>query len=68
MILYATPFYSESKMNLLRMNIWRKLILGGYVLSIIGLFAIDWGYNFHIGHVVRITIGAAAFWLAVDRL
>ncbi|MDD3312587.1 hypothetical protein [Pseudodesulfovibrio sp.] len=55
-------------MNLLRLNIWRKCILAGYVLSLVVLFAIDWGYHFNVGHVVRISVGAIALWLAVDRL
>lgn len=55
-------------MNLLRLNIWRKIILVSYFAAIIAMFAIDWGYNFHIGHVIRIGVGAAAFWLVVDRL
>ncbi|WP_272699850.1 hypothetical protein [Desulfovibrio sp. Fe33] len=55
-------------MNLLRLNIWRKCILGGFVVALALMFTIDWGYHFHIGHVVRLFVGAAAFWLAVDRL
>jgi len=55
-------------MNLLKLNIWRKIILVGYVVSIIAMFAFDWGYHYHIGHVIRIGVGAAALWLVVDRL
>lgn len=55
-------------MNLLRLNLWRKIILGGFLVAIVSMFAIDWGYHFHIGHVVRLGVGAAAFWLVVDRL
>lgn len=55
-------------MNLLRLNIWRKLIIGGFAVAVLAMFTIDWGYNFHVGHVVRLFIGAAAFWLVVDRL
>lgn len=55
-------------MNLLRMNIWRKLILGAFVFGVFIMFAFDWGYHYHIGHVVRMAVGAAAFWLAVDKL
>lgn len=55
-------------MNLLRLNIWRKLIIVGYIGALLALYTIDWGYNFHIGHAVRLFVGAAAFWLVVDRL
>ncbi|WP_319466761.1 hypothetical protein [uncultured Pseudodesulfovibrio sp.] len=55
-------------MNLLKLNVWRKCILVGFVVSVAAMFGIDWGYHFHIGHVVRLAVGAAAFWLAVDRL
>lgn len=55
-------------MNLLRLNIWRKIILGSFIVAIVAMFAIDWGYHFHIGHVVRLAVGAGAFWLVVDRL
>lgn len=55
-------------MNLLRLNIWRKMILVGFIVSVICMFAIDWGYHFHVGHVVRLAVGAVAFWLVVDRL
>ena len=55
-------------MDLFRLNIWRKIILGLFVLSLALMFGIDWGYHFHIGHVVRIVVGLAAFWLVVDRL
>lgn len=55
-------------MNPLRLNIWRKCILVGFVAAVVLMFAIDWNYHFHIGHVVRLFVGAAAFWLAVDRL
>ena len=55
-------------MNLLRLNIWRKCILAGFVLSVVLLFSIDWGYHFNVGHVVRLFVGAVALWLAVDRL
>lgn len=55
-------------MDLLRLNIWRKIIIAGFFLSIALMFGLDWGYHFHIGHVVRLFIGAAAFWLVVDRL
>ncbi|MGE4193249.1 MAG: hypothetical protein AB7E51_07650 [Pseudodesulfovibrio sp.] len=55
-------------MNLLRLNIWRKCILVGFVAAVVLMFTIDWGYHFHVGHVVRLFVGAAAFWLAVDRL
>lgn len=55
-------------MNVLRLNIWRKIILVSFVLSIIGLFAFDWGYHYHIGHVIRIAVGAIALWLVVDNV
>lgn len=55
-------------MNLLRLNIWRKIILIAYVVSVVAMFAVDWGYHFHIGHVVRLAVGALAFWVVVDRL
>jgi len=55
-------------MNLLRLNIWRKIIIVSYVVALVAMFSIDWGYHFHIGHVVRLFVGAAAFWLVVDRL
>jgi hypothetical protein len=55
-------------MNLLRLNIWRKCILGGFLAAVVLMFAINWGYHFNIGHVVRLFVGAAALWLVVDRL
>jgi hypothetical protein len=55
-------------MNLLRLNVWRKLILVSLAMSIFALFAFDWGYHFHVGHVVRLAVGAAALWLVVDRV
>jgi len=55
-------------MNLLRLNIWRKLILVSLAMSLVAMFALDWGYHFHIGHIVRLAVGAAALWLVVDRL
>ena len=55
-------------MNLLRLNIWRKCILVGYVVSLVLMFTIDWGYHFNVGHVVRLFVGSAALWLVVDRL
>lgn len=55
-------------MNVLRLNIWRKIILVGFFLCLVLMFGIDWGYHFHVGHVVRMAVGAAAFWLAVDQL
>lgn len=55
-------------MNLFRLNVWRKAILIGYVLGLFILFGFDWGYNYHIGHAVRISVGAAAFWLAVGKM
>ena len=55
-------------MNLLRLNIWRKALIALFVLSIVLMFGLDWGYPFHIGHVVRIFVGLAAVWIAVDRL
>ena len=55
-------------MNLLRMNIWRKLIIVAYVLSIVAMFGIDWGYHYHIGHVVRLGVGAVVFWVVADKL
>ena len=62
------PFFSGVHMNLLRLNIWRKILIGLFVLSIVLMFGLDWGYHFHIGHVVRIFVGLAAVWIAVDRL
>jgi len=55
-------------MNLLRLNIWRKCVLGGFLLAVIAMFGLDWGYHFHIGHIVRLAVGAGACWLVVDRL
>lgn len=55
-------------MNLSRLNIWRKCIIVGFLVAVTVMFTIDWGYHFHIGHVVRLLVGAAAFWLAVDQL
>ena len=55
-------------MNLLQLNIWRKAILAGFVVAVAAMFAFDWGYHFHVGHVVRLFVGAVAFWLVVDRL
>ena len=55
-------------MNLFRLNIWRKIIIGLFVLSLVLMFGIDWGYHFHVGHVVRMAVGLGAFWLVVDRL
>ncbi|BCS87090.1 hypothetical protein [Pseudodesulfovibrio sediminis] len=55
-------------MNLLRLNIWRKLIIVGYVVALAAMFGLDWGYHFHIGHAVRLFVGAAAFWVVVDKL
>jgi len=55
-------------MNLFRLNIWRKCILGGFALAVIAMFAIDWGYHFHVGHVVRLAVGAIALWLVADRM
>ena len=55
-------------MNLLKLNIWRKFILAGFALGVFIMFAFDWGYNYHIGHVVRLGVAAGCFWLAVDRL
>jgi len=55
-------------MNLLRLNIWRKLILASFALSVVALFAFDWGYHFHIGHVVRLAVGALVLWVVVDRV
>ena len=55
-------------MNLLRLNIWRKIILGLLLGGIILMFGFDWGYHYHIGHVVRMAVGAAALWLVVDRM
>lgn len=54
-------------MNLFRLTLGRKIILAGFALAIIAMFAIDWGYHFHVGHVVRLAVGAAAFWLVADR-
>ncbi|ADU62710.1 MAG: hypothetical protein KUA35_13305 [Pseudodesulfovibrio sp.] len=55
-------------MNLLRLNIWRKIILFAYVAGVVAMFTLDLGYHFHIGHVVRLTVGALAFWVVVDRV
>ncbi len=55
-------------MNLLRLNIWRKIILVSFVATVIALFAFDWGYHFHVGHVVRLAVGALAFWVVVDKV
>jgi len=55
-------------MDLLNFTIWRKIIVIGYVVALAAMFGLDWGYNFHIGHAIRLFVGAAAFWLVVDRL
>lgn len=55
-------------MNLTRLNIWRKLIIVAYVLSLLAMYGLDWGYNYHIGHAVRLFVGAVVFWVVVDRL
>ncbi len=55
-------------MNLLKLNIWRKLIIVAYVASLLALFCLDWGYNYHIGHAIRLFVGAVVFWVVVDRL
>lgn len=55
-------------MNLLRFNKWRKGILAATVLSLVLMFSIDWGYHFHIGHAVRLLVGAFCFWIFVDKL
>lgn len=54
-------------MDLLKLNVWRKLILVVFVASVVAMFTIDWGYAFHIRHVVRLAVGAMAFWVVVDR-
>lgn len=56
------------KFDLLRLNIWRKIILIVFALSVAAMFLVPTGYHFHIGHVVRLFIGAFVFWLLVDRL
>jgi hypothetical protein len=67
--LQRNPFsYGVILMNLFRLNIWRKIILVCFVVTVIALFAFDWGYHFHIGHVVRLAVGALAFWVVVDRV
>lgn len=58
----------ENRMNLTRLNLWRKIILAAFIVSVIIMFTVDLGYHFHIGHVVRLAIGAFVFWLVVDRL
>jgi len=58
----------EKYMNLTRLNLWRKIILASFIITVILMFAVDWGYHFHIGHVVRLAVGAFVFWLVVDRL
>lgn len=55
-------------MNLTRMNLWRKIILGVFVVSATVMFTVDMGYHFHIGHFVRLALGAFVFWIVVDRL
>lgn len=55
-------------MNLTRLNLWRKIILAAFIASTVLMFAVDWGYHFHIGHVVRLFVGAFVLWLVVDRL
>ena len=55
-------------MNLLRLNIGRKIIIVSYVVGMAAMFGLDWGYHFHIGHAVRMFVGAAAFWIVVDRM
>ncbi len=61
-------FFMEKAVNPFKLNIWRKIILVAFILSVILMFAVDWGYHFHIGHVVRLAVGALAFWVVVDRL
>ncbi|MUM78446.1 hypothetical protein GKC30_12445 [Pseudodesulfovibrio sp. F-1] len=66
----AQPFYMASgvnAMNLLKLNLWRKIILVVFASSVVAMFAIDWGYDFHIRHVVRLAVGAMAFWVVLDR-
>lgn len=60
--------YGENAMQLLRLNIWRKIILVAFAASVVAMFTLDLGYHFHIGHVVRLAVGALAFWVVVDRL
>ena len=55
-------------MNLLKLNVWRKIILVSYVLSLIILFCFDWGYHYHIGHAIRLGVGAIALWLVMDKV
>lgn len=55
-------------MNLLRINKWRKFIIASFIVCLVAMFGIDWGYNFHVGHIVRLVVGMGAFWLAVDKL
>jgi hypothetical protein len=55
-------------MDLLRLNIWRKIILACFAATVFVMFAFDWDYHFHIGHVVRLAVGGLALWVVVDRL
>jgi hypothetical protein len=55
-------------MNLLRLNTFRKIILVLFVASVLFMFFVDVGYHFHVGHVVRLFVGAFVFWVLVDRL
>lgn len=54
-------------MNLLKVNKWRKFLIATFVLLLIVMFGIDWGYHFHVGHIVRLSVGFGAFWLVLDR-
>ncbi len=56
------------KLNLTKINIWRKLIIVGYIASLLAMFGLDWGYHYHIGHAIRLFVGAVVFWVVVDRL
>ncbi|CCH47641.1 SpoIIIAC/SpoIIIAD family protein [Pseudodesulfovibrio piezophilus] len=55
-------------MDLLKLNIWRKIIIIAYIVSLLAMFLIDWGYHFNIGHVIRLGVGALVFWVVVDRV
>jgi len=55
-------------MNFMRLNLPRKIILVLFAASILLMFAVDTGYHFNVGHIVRLFVGAFVFWLLVDRL
>lgn len=56
------------KFDLLRLNRWRKLIIVAFIASLALMYLVPTGYHFHIGHAVRLFVGAFVFWVVVDRL